>query len=115
MQTFGDHPAPCTSRGEVAKLLRVLGAAGSQGRLISREQVRSLKAALAESLDMGGCASQQLAVELQRIERECRFTSASRAEFQTLLGTLGLASAFPIDAYQAVSKDGFRAGHSVAL
>jgi hypothetical protein len=96
MQTSGQRPAPSTSRAELAKLRCVLGDAGSQGRRIGREHVRRLKAALAESLDRGGRASQQLASELQRIERQCRFTSPARTEFQGLLGTLGLNSAFPI-------------------
>lgn len=96
MHSSGQRPAPSTSRTELAKLFSVLGRAGSRGRAIRHEQVRRLKAALAESLDRRGRASQQLAAELQRIERECRFTSAARAEFQTLLGLLGLDSAFPI-------------------
>jgi len=93
MQNSGQRPASSTSRAELAKLLCVLGKAGSQGRRINREHVCRLKAAVA---NQGGRASQQLASELQRIERECRFTSAARTEFQALLGTLGLDSAFPI-------------------
>lgn len=111
MKTSGERPGPSTSRAELAKLLCVLGAAGSQGRFISREQVRRLKAALAESLDRGGRASQQLAAELQRIERECKFTSAARAEFQTLLGTLGLDSAFPIEVPVNSEPSWFRYSH----
>src|SRR5438309_6721276 len=93
MQNSGQRPASSTSRAELAKLLCVLGKAGSQGRRINREHVCRLKAAVA---NQGGRASQQLASELQRIERECRFTSAARTEFQALLSTLGLDSAFPI-------------------
>jgi glycine/D-amino acid oxidase-like deaminating enzyme len=96
MQTPGEHPAPSTSRAEFAKLLRALGSAGSRGKIISRLQVRRLRAALVESLDEGGRISQQLRDEAQRIERRCKFTSAARVEFQTLLGALGLDSAFPI-------------------
>jgi glycine/D-amino acid oxidase-like deaminating enzyme len=77
-------------------LFSILGGDGTQAKPISREQVRKLRAALSESLDTVGRPSQQLAAELQRIERECRFTKAARAEFQTLLGMLGLDSAFPI-------------------
>jgi len=96
MQTTGQRRALSPSRAERAKLFSVLGGAGSQGRPISRELVRRLRAAIAESLDNRGRASRQVAAELQRIERECRFTSAARAEFQNLLGTLGLDSEFPI-------------------
>jgi glycine/D-amino acid oxidase-like deaminating enzyme len=96
MHSSAQRSAPSTSRAEVAKLFYVLGGADSQGRPISRKQVRKLKAALSESLDRHGRTSQQLAAELQRIERKRRFTPAARAEFQTLLGALGLDSAFPI-------------------
>jgi glycine/D-amino acid oxidase-like deaminating enzyme len=96
MQTTGTRLAPSASRAELAKVLSVLGGAGSRGKPIRTEQVRRLKAALAESLDRRARVSQSLAGELQRIERECRFTSAARAEFQTLLGALALDSAFPI-------------------
>jgi glycine/D-amino acid oxidase-like deaminating enzyme/CRP-like cAMP-binding protein len=97
MQTSGKHTAPTTSRAELAELLRVLGATGTRGKLISYAQVGRLKAALTKSLDRNGRAWKQLGTELQRIEKECRFTSAARAEFQTLLGALGLDSAFPIE------------------
>jgi FAD dependent oxidoreductase len=96
MPTSSHRVAASSSRAQLAKVFSILGARDAQARPISREQVRSLKASLAELLDRGGRASKQLATELQRTERECRFTSAARAEFQTLLGTLGLDSAFPI-------------------
>ena len=96
MQSSGQRLAPSTSRAAFAKLLSILGGAGSPGSPIKHEQVRRLKAALAKPLDRGGRAWQRLAAELQRIERECRFTSAARAEYQTLLGMLGVDSAFPI-------------------
>ncbi len=99
MRISSKHSAssPSRSRAELAGPLSVFSAPGSQGRHISSKQVRKLKAAIANSLDSSGHASKQLAAELQRIEKECRFTSAARAEFQTLLGALGLDSAFPID------------------
>src|ERR1700732_456453 len=91
------HPAPSAPRAELSKLLCVFGTAGSQGKLIKRDEVHRLKAALAKSLNGRGRVSKRLATELQRIERESRFASAARAEFQTLLGALGLDSAFPIE------------------
>jgi len=96
MQTIGQRLARSPSRAEVAKLLSILGGMGSQGRPISRERVRRLRAALVEPLERGARVSAQIAAELQRIERECQFTSAGRAEFQNLFGTLGLDSSFPI-------------------
>lgn len=44
----------------------------------------------------GSRISRQVAEELQRIERTYHFTSSARAEFQNLLGLLGIDSAFPI-------------------
>jgi glycine/D-amino acid oxidase-like deaminating enzyme/CRP-like cAMP-binding protein len=92
----GLRPARSRSRAELTKLLSVVEGFGAQSKPFNREQVRKLKAAVAESLDKRGRASPQLAAELQRIERECKFTSAGRVEFQTLLGAIGIDSAFPI-------------------
>src|SRR4029077_10415524 len=100
-----------TSRAKLIKLLRVQSTAGSKGRLISREQVCRLKATLAESLERGGRVSRQVAAELQRIERKCRFTTSARTEFQTLLGTLGLDSAFPIELPVDSEPSWFRYAH----
>ena len=111
MPTAGQCPAPSASRADLAKLFSVLGDAGSQGRPISRERVRRLKAAVAESLDRRGRASPQLAAKLQRIERECRFTPPARTEFQTLLGALGLDSAFPIQVPVDAEPSWFRYVH----
>jgi hypothetical protein len=77
MQTSNRPAAPSTSRAELAKLFGVLKGAGSQGRPIRPGRVGRLKAVLAESLDRIGRASQQVAAELQRIERKLRFTSAA--------------------------------------
>lgn len=96
MPTSAQRPAQSASVTELGKLLTSLTAVGPEGRPISREQVRRLKAALAKPLHGAARISRQLGRELQRIEREYRFTSAARAEFQTLLGALGLDSAFPI-------------------
>jgi glycine/D-amino acid oxidase-like deaminating enzyme/CRP-like cAMP-binding protein len=96
MQSSGQSSFASRSRAELAQLLSLYAGAGSRASTINREQVRRLRAALAESLHGGGLPSRQLARQLQRIERKCRFTSSGRAEFQTLLGTLGLDSAFPI-------------------
>ena len=96
MQTSGQCLARSTSRAELAKVLSILGGAGSPGRPIRVEQVRRLKAVLTESLDRRDRVSQPLSAELQRIERECRLASTARAEFQNLLGTLGIDSVFPI-------------------
>ena len=111
MQTTGTRLAPSVSRAELAKVLSVLGGAGSRGKPIRPEQVRRLKAALAESLDRRGRVSQSLAGELQRIERECRFTTVARAEFQTLLGALGLDSGFPIQVPIDAEPSWFRYVH----
>jgi glycine/D-amino acid oxidase-like deaminating enzyme/CRP-like cAMP-binding protein len=92
-------------------VLRALVDAGSRRRLISLEQVRRLKAALAKSADRDGLVSQQLAAELQRIERKYRFSSAARAEYQTLLGSLGLDSAFPIKVPVSSDPPWFRYAH----
>jgi glycine/D-amino acid oxidase-like deaminating enzyme len=111
MQTFSELPDPSTARANLTKLLRVHSTAGSKGRLISREQVRRLKTALAESLEKGGRVSRQVAAELQRIERKCRFATSARADFQTLLGTLGLDSAFPIELPVDSEPSWFRYAH----
>src|SRR5579863_4054496 len=96
MPTSSHRVAASNSRAQLAKFFSILGEPGAQPRRISRQQVRRLKASLAELLQSGGRVSKHVASKLQRIERECRFTSAARAEFQNLLGTLGLDSAFPI-------------------
>jgi glycine/D-amino acid oxidase-like deaminating enzyme len=96
MPTSSYRVAASRSRAQLAKFLSILGEHGAQTRPISCQQVRRLRTSFAESLERGGRASKQVATKLQRIERECRFTSAARAEFQTLLGALGLDSAFPI-------------------
>jgi glycine/D-amino acid oxidase-like deaminating enzyme len=111
MQTSSEHTAPTTSRAELSELLCVLGAAGTRGKLISYAQVGMLKAALAKSLDRNVRASKQLGTELQRIEKECRFTSSARAEFQTLLGALGLDSAFPIEVPVCSEPPWYRYAH----
>jgi len=96
MPTSSHRVTASSSRAQLAKLFSILGVPDGQAKPVSREQVRRLKASLTQLLDRGGRASQRLATGLQRIEREYRFTSAARAEFQTLLGALGLDSAFPI-------------------
>ena len=111
MQTFSELPDRYTSRAKLAKLFRLYSAAGSKGGFISREQVRRLKAALAESIEKGGRVSRQAASELHRIERKCRFTTSARAEFQTLLGALGLDSAFPIELPVDSEPSWFRYAH----
>ena len=113
MQTSGEHPLSSTSRSraEVARLLSIIGDTGAQRRRISGKQVRELKAALAKSLDRNGRASKQVATELQRIEKECRFAAAARAEFQDLLGALGLDSAFPIKLPATSEPPWFRYTH----
>ena len=111
MRTSSEHTASTASRAELSELLCVLGAAGTRGKFISHAQVGTLKAALAKSLDRNGRASKQLGTELQRIEKECRFTSAARAEFQTLLGTLGLDSAFPIEVPVCSEPHWYRYAH----
>ncbi len=85
---------PPASHPDLTKLLLALD--GSQKKPIGREPVLKLKAALTKSLGTGCRASKKLAAALQRIERKRRFTPAARAEFQTVLGTLGIDSAFPI-------------------
>jgi glycine/D-amino acid oxidase-like deaminating enzyme len=84
-----------SSRTELSKLFSNLGKLRAQARPINREQVRRLKASLAQLLQSGTRASKQLGTKLQRLERKGRFTLPARAEFQNLLGTLGLDSAFP--------------------
>src|SRR5712672_1482151 len=97
MQSFGQCLARAPSGAELIKLFSILGGAGRQGRPVRREQVRRLKALLAESRDSRVRVAPQVATELQRIERQSRFTSSARAEFQTLLGRLGIDSTFPIE------------------
>ena len=113
MQSPGEHSLSSTSRSrdELARLMSVFGDTGSQRRRIGCKLVQSMKAALAKSLDRNGRASKQVAAGLQRIEKECRFTEAARAEFQDLLGTLGLDSAFPIKLPATSEPPWFRYAH----
>src|SRR5579871_3760791 len=83
-------------RSETAKLLSLVGAQGRQAKAITVEQVLRLRAALIEPGEQKARVSRYFAAELQRTEREYRFTSSAKAEFQTLLGALGVDSAFPI-------------------
>ena len=94
MQTSGQGPTQSVRRA-TTKLLELMGK--QPARLITREQVRRLEALVSESLDSRGRAPQAVAAELQRIEREGRFTRRARAAFQTLLGTLGLDSTWPLE------------------
>lgn len=85
-----------SSRYEITRLLSILSSYGHKAKPVASEQVRQLREALLDSVEQKGPISRPLACELQRIEQEYRFTSSARAEFQTLLGMLGLDSAFPI-------------------
>ena len=85
-----------SARSGIPKLLSIIGVQGRQSKPVTREQVQRLRAALIDSGAAKARVSRQIAAELQRIEREYRFTSAAKAEFQTLLGALGLDSGFPI-------------------
>ena len=96
---------------QIAKSLSALAGINSQARPVNCERVRRLKGVLAESLGKNSRPSKQLTTELQRIERECRFTPAARAEFQTLLGMFGIDSAFPIQVPVNSEPYWFRYGH----
>jgi glycine/D-amino acid oxidase-like deaminating enzyme/CRP-like cAMP-binding protein len=109
----GVRPARFRSRAELTKLLSVVGGFGAQSKPFNREQVRKLKAAIADSLGKRGRASPQLAGELQRIERECKFTSTGRVEFQTLLGAIGVDSALPLQVPTNREPCWFRFEHSL--
>jgi glycine/D-amino acid oxidase-like deaminating enzyme/CRP-like cAMP-binding protein len=84
------------SRSQIPKLLSIIGVQDRKAKPVTIEQVQRLRAALIGSVEPKGRVSRQIAAELQRIEKEYRFTSSAKAEFQTLLGALGLDSAFPI-------------------
>src|SRR5579863_899513 len=111
MPTSSHRVAVSSSRAQLARLFSIVGQPGAQTKAISRDQVRKLKGSLSKSLESGGRISPRLATELQRIDSECRFTSAARAEFQTLLGALGLDSAFPIKMPLVCEPSWFRYPH----
>ncbi|HZU23041.1 MAG TPA: hypothetical protein VE998_09440, partial [Terriglobales bacterium] len=68
----------------------------AKGKTIAAGDVARLAEGVKASQEKRPSISKSVALELQQIEREYRFTTAARAEFQQLLGTLGLDSAFPI-------------------